>query len=97
MSIAKISDMTATTTPVIGDLVELEVVATPASRKCTLENLFHAIAATLTKKGTVLKAAAVADLALTVTNPPTQAEVQAIHDKLNALMGSLRTAGILNT
>lgn len=40
-------------------------------------------------------AAAVADLALTVTDPPTQAEVQSIADKLDDLLASLRTAGLL--
>lgn len=36
--------------------------------------------------------AAVADLAMVVTNPPTQAEVQAIADKIDELLGAMRTA-----
>ena len=34
---------------------------------------------------------AVADLTQTISNPPTQAEVQAIQDKLNELLGNLRS------
>lgn len=55
--------------------------------------------------GVVLQAAAVADLTVgtyTVSNPPTQAQVQAIaaglnavENKVNALLASLRTAGQL--
>lgn len=41
--------------------------------------------------------AAVANLGGSVSNPPTQAEVQAIQDKLNALLTSLRNAGIIAT
>jgi hypothetical protein len=45
--------------------------------------------------GVVKLAAAVADLATAISNPPTQAEVTAIKDKVNALLASLRTAGSL--
>lgn len=41
------------------------------------------------------QAAAVADLNQTISNPPTQAEVQAISTKVDELLDSLRTAGIL--
>lgn len=39
--------------------------------------------------------AAIADLSLTVSNPPTQAEVQAIANKMDALLGAMRTAAHL--
>jgi hypothetical protein len=38
---------------------------------------------------------AVANTSTTVSNPPTQAEVTAIRDKLNELLNSLRGAGII--
>lgn len=41
--------------------------------------------------------AAVADLNQTITDPPTQAEVQAISDKVDELLASLRAAGIIET
>jgi len=40
---------------------------------------------------------AVANLAGAISNPPTQAEVQANRDKINELLNSLRTAGIIAT
>ena len=42
---------------------------------------------------------AVDDLTQTISNPPTQAEVQAIQDKVNELLASLRTdnSNILDT
>lgn len=46
-------------------------------------------------KGVVNRAAAVADLNQTIGAVPTQAEVQAISDKVDELLASLRTAGIL--
>lgn len=39
--------------------------------------------------------AAIADLALVVTDPPTQAEVQAIADKVDAILAALRAGGQL--
>lgn len=39
----------------------------------------------------------VTDLALTVSDPPTQAETQEIADKLDELLAALRTAGVLTT
>lgn len=41
------------------------------------------------------QAAAVADLNQTITNPPTQAEVQAITDKIDELLDALRTTGVI--
>lgn len=41
------------------------------------------------------KIAAVADLNQTISNPPTQAEVQAITDKIDELLGAARTATAL--
>lgn len=51
--------------------------------------------ATTGVKGLVNEAAAVADLSQTITDPPTQAEVQAITDKTDELLGVMRTAGLL--
>jgi RecA/RadA recombinase len=42
-----------------------------------------------------IPATAIADLALTVSNPPTQAEVQAVANKVDALLALLRSVGIL--
>jgi hypothetical protein len=42
--------------------------------------------------GIVKKAAAVPDLATAISNPPTQAEVTEIKNKINALLASLRAA-----
>ena len=53
-------------------------------------------AATTAAKGIVKMAAAVADLAQAISNPPTQAEVTAIQNKINALLAALRTAGELS-
>ena len=44
-----------------------------------------------------VQAAAVADLNQTISASPTQAEVQAISDKVDELLASLRTAGLLAT
>lgn len=42
---------------------------------------------------------AVADLAITASDPPTQAELQAVIDKINELLGNLRSdnSNILDT
>lgn len=52
-------------------------------------------AATSSKRGSVLQAAGVADLNQDISASYTEAEVQAISDKVDALLASLRTAGIL--
>ena len=44
-----------------------------------------------------LNIAAVADLNQTITNPPTQAEVQAISDKIDEILAAARLAGTLAT
>jgi len=41
------------------------------------------------------QATAVTDLTQSITNPPSQAEVQAIQAKVNELLDALRTAGII--
>lgn len=51
--------------------------------------------ATTTRPGTVLKSAAVADLNQDISAAYVEAEVQAISDKVDALLAALRTAGIL--
>lgn len=43
------------------------------------------------------QAGAVADLNQTISNPPTQTEVQDISDKVDELLDALRTAGIIAT
>ena len=52
--------------------------------------------ATTTKAGIVKAATAVADLAQDVSATPTEAEVQLISDKVDALLGALRTAGLMD-
>lgn len=52
--------------------------------------------ATTGATGLVKMALAVADLAQSISNPPTQAEVTAIQNKLNALLAQLRAAGLLS-
>lgn len=47
--------------------------------------------------GSNAQAAAVADLNQTISDPPTQAEVQAISDKMDELLASLRAANLLDT
>lgn len=41
------------------------------------------------------RAAAVADANQTISNPPTQAEVQALTDKVDELLGAMRTTNLL--
>jgi len=50
------------------------------------------ILATTAAAGLVKKMAAVADLATAISNPPTQAEVTEIKNKINALLAAARTA-----
>lgn len=40
-------------------------------------------------------AESVADLDQTITDPPTQAEVQALSDKVDELLGALRNLGVI--
>lgn len=51
--------------------------------------------ATATRPGTVLKGAAVADLDQDISATYAEAEVQAISDKVDALLASLRAAGVI--
>lgn len=44
-----------------------------------------------------LNIGAVADLSQTIADPPTQAEVQAISDKIDELLAALRLAGTMAT
>ena len=52
-------------------------------------------AATTANYGFVKQAAAVADLDQDISASYTEAEVQAISDKVDALLAALRTAGVL--
>lgn len=51
--------------------------------------------ATSTRPGTNLQGAAVADLGQVISATYVAAEVQAISDKVDALLASLRTAGVI--
>ena len=51
--------------------------------------------ATTGAAGIVKKMAAVADLTTAISNPPTQAEVTEIKNKINALLAAARTAAML--
>lgn len=53
--------------------------------------------ATTGTAGLVLQAADVADLNQTISGSYTQSEVQALSDKVDELLGALRTAGVLET
>lgn len=53
--------------------------------------------ATSSAAGIAKAAAALADLNQTISGSYTQAEVQAISDKVDALLAALRTAGVLET
>jgi hypothetical protein len=52
-------------------------------------------AATTLLQGLVKQSTAVTDLNQVISNPPTQAEVQAISDKVDELLGVMRTSGQL--
>ena len=52
-------------------------------------------AATTLLNGVVKQSTAVTDLSQTITNPPTQAEVQAISDKVDELLAVMRVSGQL--
>lgn len=54
-------------------------------------------AATPATRGAVLQAAAVADLSLTAGASYSQAQLQAVINKVDALLAALRTAGVLAT
>lgn len=64
-----------------------------------LNNLLSVVQrdASTTDRGNVLQATAVSDLNQTITNPPTQAEVQALSDKVDELLAAMRTAGQLGS
>ena len=51
--------------------------------------------ATATRPGTNLQAVAVADLGQDISATYVEAEVQAISDKVDALLAALRTAGVV--
>jgi len=51
--------------------------------------------ATISAAGVVSQMAAISDLSQTISSPPTQAEVQAISDKVDEVLAAMRTAGIL--
>lgn len=53
--------------------------------------------ATTLRAGRVRQAGAVADLDQTISASPTQAEVQAISDKVDELLAALRAAGQMET
>ncbi len=66
------------------------IAAQPGTERAVAEWVTRLIA--LTKQ-----IAAVADLNQTISNPPTQAEVQAISDKIDELLAAMRTANRLES
>ena len=62
-----------------------------------LQSVIDRCAPASTTYGTVKRASAIADLNQTISNPPTQAEVQAISNKIDALLAAQRTAGQLES
>lgn len=79
-----------------GQIAAPSVLLGPPSGTQALAVAANQVATTATA-GLVKKAAAVADLGLTISNPPTQSEVDTIMDKVNALLAALRSAGSLAT
>ncbi len=85
-----------------GSLLNLEL---PQGLSSTSDPTFNTVdvvdsATTRTNLGlgamaTVNAVAAVADLTQTITNPPTQTEVTNIQNKINELLGAMRTAAHL--
>lgn len=69
-------------------------VAMPSALVAGQPVLTRSDVATTGLAGVVLKAAALADIATAISNPPTQAEVTAIKNAFNALLANLRAAGI---
>ena len=66
--------------------------ASIAVTKVSPQQFSFNLTVTLGTMATKNQGAAVADLSQTISNPPTQAEVQNIQAKVNELLGSLRTA-----
>jgi len=87
MATTEVNELTAKTAPVGADVVLInDSAASNAAKKATLTNL---------AKG--FQAAAVADLNQTISGSYTQSEVQAISDKVDALLAALRAANLLDT
>lgn len=87
MATTQIKDLTELTTPAAADVVLVEDASdSDASRKVTLANLVKGFQAT-----------AVADANQTISGSYTQSEVQALSDKVDELLGALRTAGLIAT
>jgi hypothetical protein len=61
----------------------------------TVGNKLQPAAPTTTAIGGPFLVSAIADLNLTVSNPPTQAEIQLITDKIDETLLAFRVAGIL--
>ena len=69
---------------------------TAADKFLSADGTFSAIQnATTGVKGLVNEAVSVADLSQTISDPPTQTEVQNISDKMDEFFGVARTAGLL--
>lgn len=85
MATTPIPDLAAKTAPVAADLVIIaDSEASNATRKATLANL---------AKG--MQASAVADLNQTISSTYSRSQVQAISDKVDALLAALRAANLL--
>lgn len=84
MATTEVNALTEKASPVAADIVLInDSAASNAAKKATVANL---------AKG--MQAAAVADLSQTIAGPSI-AEVQAISDKVDELLASLRTANLL--
>lgn len=97
MATKEIKDLTSQTSPASTDLVMIQQSSDDASRKSTLAQVVAACAASTSVKGAVKQMPTIADLNQYITEPVTDSDVQAISDKIDELLGALRTAGVLAT
>lgn len=80
-----------------GEVNDAQVVALKNLSTADLTEIEEAVASfdELRALAGAIPMAAIADLDQTISDPPTQAEVQALSDKVDALLAALRTAGLL--
>ena len=70
------------------------------SKNTSFNKDFGTTSGTVTEGGTTTnnpEQASISDLTQVISNPPTQAEVQAIQDKVNSVLSSLRLANIISS
>ena len=80
-----------------GEVNDAQVVALKNLSTADLTEIEEAVASfdELRALASEIPMGAIADLDQTISDPPTQAEVQALSDKVDALLAALRTAGLL--